>query len=322
MRNVFTEWLDRLDQQMARTYLAARSSRPSLLIWTFHVLFEGDTEINRDLLFPHEGLRVSQFEQLIRYFQKQGYQFVNSAPLLDGLDPREHYVMLSFDDGYANNLRALPVLEACRVPAVFNIATGYVARNRSFWWDAHYRERKKVGWPYARILAEQNELKAFSYEEVEALLLKRYGPAALEPQSDSDRPFLPEELQNFARSPWVELANHTHDHAILPHYPEDEIRHQIRQSQQYLKELTGSSPHTLAYPNGNYDERVIRIAREEGLRLGLSGERQKHFLHRPFSPMRLGRVTLYGHRNIEGQAATYQADFSLKWARRGGGGKV
>jgi peptidoglycan/xylan/chitin deacetylase (PgdA/CDA1 family) len=45
-------------------------------------------------------------------------------------------VAISFDDGYADNLdRAKPLLEKYGIPATVFVSSGYVGRQREFWWD-------------------------------------------------------------------------------------------------------------------------------------------------------------------------------------------
>lgn len=53
----------------------------------------------------------------------------------DGSIPRRS-VVVTFDDGYADNLHnAKPLLESCEVPATVFITSGFIGASREFWWE-------------------------------------------------------------------------------------------------------------------------------------------------------------------------------------------
>ncbi len=49
---------------------------------------------------------------------------------------RDRSVVVTFDDGYADNLHhAKPLLEQYEIPVTIFLATGYIGQAREFWWD-------------------------------------------------------------------------------------------------------------------------------------------------------------------------------------------
>lgn len=60
--------------------------------------------------------------------------FADFADRLNAKMP-EPSISVTFDDGYVDNLQALPILEAHDVPATIFVISGAVGNSRAFWWD-------------------------------------------------------------------------------------------------------------------------------------------------------------------------------------------
>ncbi|ETA79181.1 SH3 domain-containing protein [Youngiibacter fragilis] len=63
-----------------------------------------------------------------------------------------------------------------------------------------------------------------------------------------------------------EVENHTLSHVELTKSSDAEIRRQIREGNNIIRNITGKTPYLLRPPYGSYDSRVLRIAGEEGMK--------------------------------------------------------
>lgn len=309
------------DTAVARLALAVARERDALMSFLFHSLFADEREIAAHHVDPLQRTTVSQFRQFIEHYLEHGYRFVSPADVLKGLDACGKYALISFDDGYFNNARALPVLREFNVPATFFIATDHVQQNKCYWWDVLYRERAAQGASHDRIYREAVALKCNRTEDMERDLSSRFGPRAFVPRNDLDRPFTPAELRDFAADPHVTLGNHTAGHAILTNYTPEQVRAQVSGAQAALREMTGVTPTAIAYPNGAHNAEVVRICREVGLKVGFTTRPEKSDL--PLADgapglMRLGRFATHGDSPIVRQCRTYRSDLLIYGVFRDG----
>ncbi len=295
MRALLRSAVHGLDLALSRGWQGLLGDPPGLRSFMFHALFPSRREVDSGLIDPFQPVTLADFRAFIDHFLEQGYRFVAPADLANGLDPGGRYALISFDDGYANNLAALPLLHEFDVPAVFFISANHVAEGRGYWWDVLYRCRRRQGRTPEEIGREQEALKALTHREIEATLQREFGAAALSPEDELDRPMTEAELAGFARDPHVTVGNHTADHAILTVHDDAEAAAQIRACQDYLAKVIGAAPGVIAYPNGNHDARVVALARREGLGLGFVTEPRRARL--PLSAdgaMTIGRYALDG----------------------------
>lgn len=71
-----------------------------------------------------------------------------------------------------------------------------------------------------------------------------------------------------------ELGVHTHRHRVLPRLDFAAQKQEIEIGAAFLRDLTGQTEFTVAYPYGFHDENTHRAMRELGLRAGLTMERR------------------------------------------------
>ncbi|MZQ49271.1 MAG: polysaccharide deacetylase family protein [Bacteroidales bacterium] len=250
--------------------LKIKGENSQLLAFYFHALYESQEQKKLNHIDPQKNMTVKQFENFVDYFLSKGYSFIKPTDVLKGIPAEGRYVMLTFDDGYYNNLLALGVLEKYRIPAAFFITGNNIKNNTSFWWDVIYKYRTSEGVSKISIQHEQENIKHFKYDQINSYIIKTFGKNAFVPWSDIDRPMTEDEVKTLAESPYSLIGNHTLNHAILPNYTKDEIRKEFIGSNEYLKKLTGIVPSVVAFPNGNFNDSTLEVAEEVGFRVAFN----------------------------------------------------
>ncbi len=314
MNDRIRETLVALDRLIARSPLAMGNEDGVLLSFLFHSLYTGADELRSAVVDPQQGITIEMFRRFIDHFQKHAYTFVSSTDVTKGLRPGGKYVLVTFDDGYYNNVRALPVLEEFHIPAVLFVSTRHVKEGRAFWWDVVERETLKRGTPLEQVRDLCVSLKRLRTAGAETQIANQFGADSLKPVSDLDRPFTPAELRDFAQHPLIALGNHTRDHAILTNYSAEEVLAQIQGGQDDIWAMTGKSTDIIAYPNGDESPAIIDAAKSLGMRFGLSVNPGRNRL--PLRPgsrdaMTLKRFTLTGDSAIEPQCRMSRSGVSL-----------
>ena len=262
--------LDGLDRWWARACAAAGFPGTHLAVALFHVVHRTREEARADVLAPGQEVTVDDLRRFLDAMLRAGYTLASGRQLQQGACNGGKQLLLTFDDGYYNNTRALPVLEEFRAPATFFISTSHVLQGKAYWWDVVSRQLRRAGRSAAEIDAALRRLKALPVDAIEDRLRRELGAGALLPIGDADRPFGAAELRDFARSRWVALANHTAQHTILTRCAEAEAEEAMRGGKQQLEAMTGIAADAIAYPNGEFSAAVVRAARATGHEWGFT----------------------------------------------------
>lgn len=232
---------------------------------------------------------------------KRYYTFVSLSDAFDMLRGAKPFVpnsiVLTFDDGYVNNLRhALPILRKHDVPATMYIAVSHVADRKPFWFDRldYVLQKAKIDGRVIKINGENIKMDASSRSalresfarlrlvakkggrndtemlaEIDELcteLEKECGMALSNvfEQDDWSSVVTWDQIQELVNEPLVELGSHTIDHIRLSEVDEARARYELTESKRILEERTNVPCRHFCYPNGNYNKQTAEFAREAG----------------------------------------------------------
>ncbi len=149
-------------------------------------------------------------------------------------------VLLTFDDGFANNhTNALPVLEDFEAPAVFFVTAQHVREPRD--WLPATRETARRHW------GDENQV-----------------PAAI--AHDLFDGMSTDQFRACAEHPLITIGSHTVRHPFLTQCDEETLVDELAYSKELLETWCDRPVDLFAYPTGDYDLRVARAVRDAGYR--------------------------------------------------------
>jgi peptidoglycan/xylan/chitin deacetylase (PgdA/CDA1 family) len=172
------------------------------------------------------------FEHQLMYLEQHGYTTVGLdqvAAALAGnstLPPKP--VVLTFDDGFANQMQAFDLLHQHHMKATYYIINGGAKSN---WCIGAGR---------------------------------RYNDPSQPPSGCGDAYLSWDQVRTLDQSGLITIGGHTLDHPNLASLSTDDQRHEIIDSKTQIEQEIGHPIHDFAYPYGNYNATTIQITQEAG----------------------------------------------------------
>jgi peptidoglycan/xylan/chitin deacetylase (PgdA/CDA1 family) len=251
--------------------LARRLGRDRLTVLTYHHVLPDSlrTDAREDNV-----IYVSEFEQHVAYLASR-HRTVGGAELrafLDGEPLPRQAVLITFDDGYANNHRhALPVLRRFGATAVFFIASRFVGDRRNrLWYDrldsaltanpagvSSWAATAPLLPDGARTLAGLRLLaKRLPPSDRDALVADvehaagHYQAAGM--PAERSEPMTWDEVRDLARH-GMEIGAHTATHQILS-AARQALRAELAESRATIESQLDRECWTFSYPNGERED--------------------------------------------------------------------
>lgn len=264
-------------------WLRARTRR-SFRIVTYHGVDEQhEPVVNYDRLHIHPQLFTRHLESMARVYRLVSLREAVEG-FLAGRGWPERGLAITFDDGYANNLEvAAPILRRLGVPATFFVTAGFVEGRARPWW---YDVREVIAAAHATELLLPGE----AAQDLRTTEARRRCCRGLEwawssmPEEDRFRrltdlyaatqiaerplryPFMNrDQAQQLARLGF-DVEPHGDTHCSMRGESAERVKHEVRRSAEFTRELTGRAPCCLAWPYGHLP--VTRDLAEAALTAG------------------------------------------------------
>jgi peptidoglycan/xylan/chitin deacetylase (PgdA/CDA1 family) len=247
--------------------------------------------------------------------------------LLEGAEPPPNPVLVTFDDGYRDNLEiAVPLLRRHGIRATFFIATGYVSGRRLFWWDRiawtvkHARHRRfRLEYPEVQEVdletAGACERLLQVVKDCRRLDLGRFladlAGASAAPWTSSVESALVDRLVmrwddvRALRSAGMDVGSHTRTHRVLQTLPAEALAGELEGSRADLEAELDEPVRAIAYPVGGPvrdHPAILQALQAAGYRVGFS-------YGTGLQP--LARLDPFDVRRVAADAATSHAHFRL-----------
>lgn len=180
-------------------------------------------------------------------------------------------VLITFDDADRSLVEhAVPLLGARGIPAAAFVVAGLVGTDEPFWWDEVAvlvdRGLHPSVCPSGTAAEVVRALKQVSDPERRGAL-DELRAAAGGPVSAPGRQLSADDVRTLAAG-GIAIGSHSYTHPCLDRCGDDTLTTELARSREVLGEILGEPPAALAYPNGNYDTRVVDAAKQAGYTLG------------------------------------------------------
>ena len=288
-----------LMDRFGAVHVARALQRSRAVVLTYHGVLNGAADYD---YLNHNFIAAESFDAQMRYICRH-YRPIALRELVaayrEGRTPPDRSVVVTFDDGFANNFSvAFPILRRHSVPFTVFVTTGLVDTPGAMLWTERAKRslflhpERSVSLELdgaSRILDLSSAAARANASKAVLQRLKRMQPAARNQALDDlervcgARPVQERERERYEFLTWsqvremasagVEIGSHTVNHPILTTLDADALRDELVESKRRVEAALGRECLSFAYPNGSptdFGPREKTALRDCGYLCGLS----------------------------------------------------
>lgn len=266
-----------------------------IIILTYHRVLPYEL---RSRSYSHSAIMVDpvNFERQLNFI-KRHFQVINSNSLTELIDkqlrPENPLCLITFDDGWLDNhMYAYPILNKLSLSALIFIATDYINSNKLFWQEAMGHGFKQLidmnshdsieflkKHDMNRIVDVDHELqieiirnyirelKTLPYNQLDNIMKEITTIVGKINYGDYDKYLNWQQVKEMYNN-GIEFGSHARSHKILTRLDDQSVYNELLQSKHIIEEVISDKVDTIAYPNGNYNDRIGELTKKSGYKLG------------------------------------------------------
>lgn len=286
--------------------MAVRIPHNQLTVLSLHRVADDDD-------FFWQPLRVKQFEQLLQFCVKN-FEIVSFADLWQNKSFTKPPLVLSFDDGYLDFIdTVLPMLVKHGIPCNHNIVTECTNGARVIWTQKmniifnHLRNNRitcvlHLNDEAIQVAGAQTNWQALYNKVYHTFLNTRLNRDEILDQwaaqvgvtSFAAYPVMNWEQLRQCAANGVEIGSHTRTHPVLALCTEEELTAELVGSKKEIEEKIGAPCHTIAFPNGNYNEHTVKACQAAGYKNILIVNDRRYVISNTGQSKVIDRINMYG----------------------------
>jgi peptidoglycan/xylan/chitin deacetylase (PgdA/CDA1 family) len=249
-------------------------------------IFREIIQRNKVTMLLYHDISRETAEKTFPYLKKR-YNVISLGDFLAARsNPNSHplpkkALVITFDDGHIRNHQLLPVARNMNLPITIFLCAGIINTKRHFWFTYKHPNLSKAA------------LKRASNKQ----RLKMLREVGFTPDREFQTPQAMNREQILEAKHHFDLQAHTMSHPCLPRCTDAEAHEEIVASKQVLENDYGLKVNAIAYPNGDYSDRDVALAKEAGYQCGITVDFGYNTLKT--DPFKLKRLSVNDTSNLD-----------------------
>ncbi|MEQ9311042.1 MAG: polysaccharide deacetylase family protein [Cytophagales bacterium] len=165
-------------------------------------------------------------------------------------------LIITFDDGHIGNYQLLPITKELDIPVTIFLCASIINTTRKYWFNL----------PPHLLGEPKSKLKKIPNKERLGILKER----GFTQEKEYQYPEALQETHIEEMKGAINFQSHTLFHPILPNCSYKEAKEEIFKSKEILESEFGLEINTISYPNGDYSERDVTLAKQAGYTCGIT----------------------------------------------------